>query len=318
MRQLSSPLKNASRYLDQEGQSSDEDSDCEEITSSNTEEQCELRVNSRNRGDGCIGEKEEVNKSCTRKRHLSPSYEDDGLSITAVENRQDKTPSPPRGARAKQKSQGDEEDLIVIDDRDPVNSKTGSLLLVKRRKIVDELVPKKSPVVSLLFTRAGKDSTTACQSPRSRGLTKGLSPIKKKKSSPFIYSRKRSTEASSISGQDSPGPISRGSLSRDAVPRDSSRGVTRDTGSPQSASRDIVSSERVSTGSMSRVQGRAPDEALMELKTVTNVKKISGKRNNDNPGSGITKPLSFVATRLNRKQLVSITCSGGEHFIRAL
>ena len=303
MRQLSSPLKNASRFLDQEGQSSDEDSDCEEITSSNREEQCELRANSRNRGDGCIGEKGDVNKSCTRKRPLSPSYEDDGLSITVVENRQDKTPSPPRGARAKQKSQGDEEDLIVIDDRDPVNSKTGSLLLVKRRKIVDELVPKKSPVVSLLFTRAGKDSTTSCQSPRSHGLTKGLSPIKKKKSSPFIYSRKRSTEASPISGQDSPGPIS-----RDTVPRDSSRGVTRDTGSPQSASRDIVSSERVSTGSMSRIQGRAPDEALMELKTATNVKEGSGKRNNDNPGSGTTKPLSFVATRLNRKQLVSITC----------
>ena len=45
----------------------------------------------------------------------------------------------------------------MIDDRDSVHLKTGSLLLVKRRKVADECVPKKSPVVSLLFTRAQKE-----------------------------------------------------------------------------------------------------------------------------------------------------------------
>ena len=287
MRQLSSPLKNVSRYLDQEGQSSDEDSDCEDMTRANQEKQCELRKNSSNEGNRSVAEKENADKTCARKRPLSPSYEDDGLSITVVENRQAGTPSPPRSILSKQKSQErDEKELIVIDDRDLSESKTGSLLLVKRRKMADELVPKKSPVVSLLFTRTRKDSARLSQSSRPVEQTKVPSPIKKK--SPFIYSRKRGVEVSPISGQDSPR----------LRPRDS---VSRDTTSRDSTSREIVS-----RGNVTRDQCRPADPELARLKVVTNAKTSEQKENKNCEGSGTTKHLSFVATRLNRKQLVSI------------
>lgn len=282
MRQLSSPLKNVSRYLDQEGQSSDEDSDCEDITKTRQEDMAQLRKSSSNQGNRRVAEKEDTDKRCTRKRPLSPNYEDDGLSITAVENRQDGTPSPPRSIRSKQNSQEkDDKELIVIDDRDPVHSKAGSLLLVKRRRVADELIPKKSPVVSLLFTRARKDTTRPSQSPRPAEQTKIPSPIKKK-STPFIYSRKRGAEISPASGQDSPSPQSRESATRDSTSR-------------VSGPRDIVS--------------RDPRRSADQLKVVTNAKTSDEQENGNCQGSGTTKQLSFVATRLNRKQLVSTTCS---------
>lgn len=291
MRQLSSPLKSVSRYLDQEGHSSDEESDCEDITRTNQEERCQLRKNLSNEGNGSVTEKENADKTCTRKRPLSPSYEDDGLSITAVENRQDKTPSPPRSLRLKQKAQErDEKEFIVIDDRDPVQSKTGSLWLVKRRRVADEIVPKKSPVVSLLFTRTRKDSARSSQFTGRAEQTKVPSPIQKK-STTFIYSRKRGAEISPISGQDSPQPM----------PRDS---VSRDTTSRGNVSRDDVT----------RDQRRSPDPELARLRVVTKAKTSEEKENKNCQGSGTTKHLSFVATRLNRKQLVSITCSGSVFF----
>ena len=285
MRQLSSPLKNVSRYLDQEGHSSDEDSDCGDLTRTNDEEQCELRKKSRNEGIGSVIEKEDANKTTTRKRSLSPNYEDDSLSITAVRSRQAGTPSPPRSCRSKQKQKSqekDEKELIVIDDRDSGNSKTGSLLLVKRRKVTDELVPKKSPVVSLLFTRTRKDLAKASpESPRPVEQTKAL----KKKSSPFIYSRKRGAEISPIKRQE---PL---------------RGISRDN-----ASRDRISRESVSRDGVSCDDCRSPDQERGKLKVVTNA-KLGIEKEDINCGGTGTKHLSFVATRLNRKQLVSKTCS---------
>lgn len=287
MRQLSSPLKNVSRYLDQEGQSSDGDSDCEDMTRTSQEEVPQLRKSSSNQGNRMFADKEDADETCTRKRPLSPNYEDDGLSITGVESRQDGTPSPPRSIRSKQNSQEkNEKELIVIDDRDPVHSKTGSLLLVKRRRVADELVPKKSPVVSLLFTRTRKDSTRPSQSPRTAELSKIPSPIKKK-STPFIYSRKRGAEISPVSRQDSPPPQSRESATRDSTSR-------------ESGSRDIVS----------RDPRRSADPEISKLKVVTNPKMSEEQESDNCQGSGTTKQLSFVATRLNRKQLVSTTCSG--------
>ncbi|XP_078377813.1 LOW QUALITY PROTEIN: uncharacterized protein LOC144660966 [Oculina patagonica] len=272
MRQLSSPLKNVSRYLDQEGQSSDEDSDCGDITRTNQEKQCELRKSSSSEGNRSVAEKDDGN---TRKRSLSPSYEDDGLSITAVENRQDKTPSPPRSLRLKQTAhEKDEKELIVIDDQDPAQSKTGSLWLVKRRRVADEIVPKKSPVVSLLFTRTRKDSPKPSQFTKPVEQTKVPSPIQKK-STPFIYSRKRGAEISPISGQDSPQPVTGDSVSRDTTSR-----------------------ERVP-----RDQCRSPKPELARLTVVTSAKTSKDKENKNCQRSGTTKHLSFVATRLNRKQL---------------
>ena len=306
MRQLSSPLKNASRYLNQEGQSSDEDEDedediaGEEITTSIREEYCELR-NTPCNGKENLEENENAVRSCSRKRALSPSHEDDGLSITSVGNRQDKTPSPPRSSREIQKSQERDEGLIVIDDRDPVNSKTGSLLLVKRRKVVDELVPRKSPVVSLLFTRKVKDVNATSHSPISHGLAKGLSPIKKR--SPFIYSRKRSAEASTISGRNSTGPLSHKTASRDDMPHDRAR----DALSQESTSRDSLSADGLLIEGVSRAQCRLSDETFIELSTATNTSESPRNRKKDNSRSEKTKPPFFVATRLNRKQLVSIS-----------
>lgn len=252
------------------------------MTRTNQEEQCELRKNSSNEGIWSVTEKEDANKTCTRKRPFSPSYEDDSLSITAVKNRQAGTPSPPPSCLSKQKSQEkDEEELIVIDDRDPVHSKSGSLLLVKRRKVADELVPKKSPVVSLLFTRTRKGLARASpESPRPVEQTKVPSPVKKK-SSPFIYSRKRGAEISPIQRQDAPRVVSRDNASRDRISRES---VPRD--------------------GVSRDECRSPDQELRKLKVVTNTKTSVGKEDKNYGGTG-TKYLSFVATRLNRKQLVS-------------
>jgi len=283
MRQLSSPLKNVSRYLDQEEQSSDDEDDgCEELTRSNEMGQCELRENSGNEGIWSVRENEK--KPNSRKRPLSPNYEDDSLSITAVKNRQAGTPSPPPSYRSKQKSQEKHEnELIVIEDRDSGSSKTGSLLLVKRRKMADELVPKKSPVVSLLFTRTRKElAKTSPESPRPIAQTKAPSPVKKK-SSPFVYSRKRGAEISPIKKQEPPRLITRDNASRDSVSR----------------------------GGMSRDDCRSLDQGRRKLEVVTNVKTNVEKDDNNCGGTG-TKHLSFVATRLNRKQLVSNTdtCSG--------
>ena len=277
MRQLSSPLKNVSRYLDQEGQSSDEDSDCEDLTRTNEEEQFELSKNTRNEGIGSVREMEDVKKTRTRKRPLSPSNEDDSLTLTAVRNRQAGTPSPPPSCHSKQKSRDKhEKELIVIDDRDSTYPKTGSLLLVKRRKVADEFVPKKSPVVSLLFTRTRKGLAKASpESPRPVEQTKASSTVKKK-SSPFIYSRTRCAEISPIKGQEPPRLISRDNESRDIISRD---GVSRD-------------------------ECRSPDQERKKLMVVTNAKTSLEKEDKNCEGTG-TKHLSFVATRLNRKQLVS-------------
>ena len=274
MRQLSSPLKNVSRYLDQEGQSSDEDGDCEDLTRTNEEEQFEL---TKNEGIGSVREMKDANKTCARKRPLSPSNEDDSLTLTAVKTRKAGTPSPPPSCHSKQKYRDKhEKELIVIDDRDPVHSKTGSLLLLKRRKVADEFVPKKSPVVSLLFTRTRKELGKGSPgSPRLVEQTKAPSPVKKK-SSPFIYPRKCGAEISPIKGQEPPRLISRDNEPRDITSRD---GVSRD-------------------------ECRSPDRERRKLKVVTNA-KTSLEKEDENCGRTATKHLSFVATRLNRKQLVS-------------
>lgn len=290
MRQLSSPLKNVSRYLDQEVQSSDdEDGDCEDLTRTSEEGQCELRTNSRNEGIWSVRENEDAKKTSSRKRPLSPNYEDDSLSITAVKNRQAGTPSPPPSYRSKQKShEKHQKEFIVFDDRDSGSSKTGSLLLVKRRKVADELVPKKSPVVSLLFTKTRKvlaKASPECARPVEQ--TKAPSPVKKK-SSPFVYSRKRGAEISPIKRQEPP------------------RLITRDNASGDSVSRGVIS----------RDDCRSLDQERRKLEVVTNTKTSVEKDDNNCGGTG-TKHLSFVATRLNRKQLVSNTdtCSGSETLI---
>ena len=241
---------------------------------------------------------EDANKTCTRKRPLSPSNKDDSLTITAVKNRRARTPSPPPSCCSIQASQDRvEKELIVIDDRDSVHSKTGSLLLVKRRKVTDELVPKKSPVVSLLFTRTRKELAKASpQSPRPVVQTIAPSPVKKK-SSPFIYSRKRGVEISPIKGQEPPRVISRDNASRDRMSRES---VLRDDVSCDHVSRDGVSSDAVS-----RDECRSPDQERRKSKVVTNAKTSLEKEDENCWGTG-TRHLSFVATRLNRKQLVRL------------
>ena len=315
MRQLSTPLKDVSRYLDQEGQSSDEGSESEDVTSNVPVDGYQRKESTSDIGNSGIAEKKGSGETFAKKRPLSPSYEDDGLSITTVEHRQEETPSPPRSNRSLQKSQEkNEDDLIVIEDRDGLDSRTGSLLLVKRRKITDDLIPKKSPVVSLLFTRAGKDSEKRRQSPRPVAAVT-------KKSSPFIYSRKRGSGISPIRQQDPPRPVSRDSVSRErasrqtvtneSVPRDnwslekmSSKSLTRESVIREDVSRNSVSRERVS-----RDQCQSPD--LLLIKDVTNTKYDDGRENQTSSVNGTAgaRHLSFVATRLNRQQLVSIGIS---------
>ena len=313
MRQLSTPLKDVSRYLDKEGLSSDEGSEHEDAEINDPVDEFELRKGCSNKRDLGVADKNNSREKSAKKRPLSPRYEDDGLSITAVEHRQDETPSPPRSNRSIEKSQENEDDkLIVLDDRDSLDSRTGSLLLVKRRKFTGDLMPKKSPVVSLLFTKSGKNSEKGSRSPRPVAQSKGSSPLMKKTSS-FIYSRKHGSSISPIKVQDRPRPESRGKVTRDSMSRkkESWENETRDSVSPGdksrkgmsrgSVSRSPVTGERMSSGDCS-----SSDLVLTKVKDVTNTKVANERENRTSSGSGTTRQLSFVATRLNRQQLVSI------------
>ena len=328
MRQLSTPLKDVSRYLDQEGQSSDEGSECEEAISNKPVKQSELRRSSCYQKDKSSTDKNDSKEKSTKKRPLFPNYEDDGLSITAVEHRQEETPSAPsRSYRLVENSQEKDKDkLIVVDDRDGPDSRTGSLLLVKRRKVTHDLVPRKSPVVSLLFTRAGKDAEKTSQSPRPVPQLKESSHATKK-SSPFIYSRKRGLNISPIRGQDPSRAVLRDSVSCETVSREIVTGesasrdslsrerlsneiCSRDSVPRSSASREKVSPSNVSCDSASHnsvpremLDNRchSPDVVPTKVKDATNKKD-----DNDKENKTTARQLSFVATRLNRQQLVSV------------
>ena len=298
MPQLSTPLKNVSRYLEQEGQSSDEGSESEDATSSEPVKRTELPRRFGYQGNKSTTERFSSGEKSGKKRLLSPSDDDDdGLSITEVEHRQEETPSPPRSNHSMERSQEKDEDkLIVIDDRNSPESRNGSLLLVKRRKLTHDLMPKKSPVVSLLFTRAGKGLGKSNQSPGTQ--SKGSSPTMKKSSS-SIYLRKPGTSISPIRGQS---PTKTGSLkgvSRDNLSKkDSSHnGVSRDDASTTSVSHSNVAREK-----LSHERSHSPDLVL------TNVKKVTSKKSLDNKREDRTtdRQLSFVATRLNRQQLVRV------------
>ena len=298
MPQLSTPLKNVSRYLEQEGQSSDEGSECEDATSSEPVKRTELPRRFGYQGNKSTTERLSPGEKSGKKRPLSPSDDDnDGLRITEVEHRQEETPSPPRSNHSMERSQEKDEDkLIVIDDRNSHESRKGSLLLVKRRKLTHDLMPKKSPVVSLLFTRAGKGLGKSNQSPWTR--SKGSSPTMKKPSS-STYLRKPGTSISPIRAQS---PTKTGSLkgvSRDNLSKkDSSHnGVSRDDASNTSVSHSNVAREK-----LSHERSHSPDLVLTDVKKVTSKKSLDNKREDRNTD----RQLSFVATRLNRQQLVRV------------
>lgn len=290
MRQLSTPLKDVSRYLEEGGQSSDEESGCEEAK---LDEPVKRWVTARH--VPC--------QKSAKKRPLSPSFKDDGLSITAVERRQEETPSPPRSDLSVDNLQEKDEDkLIVLDDRDSNDSRAGSLLLVKRRKIASDLMPRKSPVVSLLFTKTGKNSEKSSQSPQPLAQSRGSSPVVKR-SSPFIYSGRRSSCISPIRAQSPPRqePLDRVSRASVSHERESLENVTG-----KFESRD-VSRGRMSRKRVSLDQCQSPDLVITKVKDVINTKFVCEKEDRTTSGTKATKHLSFVATRLNRQQLVS-TC----------
>ena len=124
-------------------------------------DKCELKKGSSFKGDLSVSDKNGSSKKSAKKRPLSPCYEDDGLTITTVKHRQDETPSPPRGNPSVEKPQeSDDDNLIVIDDRDGPDSRTGSLLLVKRRKIAHGQHPQK---ISGCQFAVHKNSERFCQ-----------------------------------------------------------------------------------------------------------------------------------------------------------
>lgn len=299
MPQLSTPLKNVSRYLEQEGPSSDESSECEDATSSEPVKRTELPRRFGYQGNKSTTERLGPGEKSGNKRPLSPSDDDDddGLRITEAGHRQEKTPSPLRNNHSMERSQEKDEDkLIVIDDRDGSESRKGSLLLVKRRKLTHDLVPKKSPVVSLLFTRAGKRLEKTGQSPGTR--SKGSSPTMKKSSS-SIYSRKPGTNTSPIRGQSPTKTVSLKDVSREDLSKKdlSHNGVSRDNASNTSVSHSNVSREK-----LSHERCHSPDLVLTNVKKVTSKKSVDNKRENRTTD----RQLSFVATRLNRQQLVRV------------
>lgn len=297
MPQLSTPLKNFSRYLEQEGQSSDEGSECEDATISEPVKRTELPRRFGYQGNRSTTERLSPGEKSGKKRPLSPSDDDDdGLRITEVEHRQEETPSPRSNHSTERSQEKDEDKLIVIDDRNSPESRKGSLLLVKRRKLTHDLMPKKSPVVSLLFTRAGKALGKSNQSPGTR--SKGSSPTMKKSSS-SIYLRKPGTSISPIRAQS---PTKTGSLkgvSRDNLSKkDSSHnGVSRDDASTTSVSHSNVAREK-----LSHKRSHSPDLVLTNVKKVTSKKSLDHKREDRTTD----RQLSFVATRLNRQQLVRV------------
>ena len=97
------------------------------------------------------------------------------------------TPSPPATNGSVEMLNGGEK-LIVLEDRDS-DSRTGSLLLMKKRRISSDFIPKKSPVVSLLFTKSQKSAEKNSASPRPNVPSRGSSPVVKRSSS-FLYSRR--------------------------------------------------------------------------------------------------------------------------------
>lgn len=297
MPQLSTPLKNFSRYLEQEGQSSDEGSECEDATISEPVKRTELPRRFGYQGNRSTTERLSPGEKSGKKRPLSPSDDDDdGLRITEVEHRQEETPSPRSNHSTERSQEKDEDKLIVIDDRNSPESRKGSLLLVKRRKLTHDLMPKKSPVVSLLFTRAGKALGKSNQSPGTR--SKGSSPTMKKSSS-SIYLRKPGTSISPIRALS---PTKTGSLkgvSRDNLSKkDSSHnGVSRDDASTTSVSHSNVAREK-----LSHKRSHSPDLVLTNVKKVTSKKSLDHKREDRTTD----RQLSFVATRLNRQQLVRV------------
>ncbi|XP_068715646.1 breast cancer type 1 susceptibility protein homolog isoform X2 [Montipora foliosa] len=188
LRQLSTPLKEASRYLDQEGQSSGEESECEENTINEPVNRSKYPESS-----SCVRSKSTVRHSPTspvdlaNKQTFFSSYEADGTSIATVERQLVETPSPPASNGSVEMLNGGEK-LIVLEDRDS-DSRTGSLLLMKKRRIPSDFIPKKSPVVSLLFTKSQKSAEKNSASPRPNVPSRGSSPVVKRSSS-FLYSRR--------------------------------------------------------------------------------------------------------------------------------
>ena len=309
MRQLATPLKEASRYLDHEGQSSDEESECsvdtvnDPVTGSRS-----LTCSSFDKPELIVEKRRDSPIKPARKRPFSPGFETDEESVKAAERRLVETPSPPSSKGAVE-ILNDGDKLLALEDRDS-DSRAGSLVLVKKRKLSGDFIPKKSPVVSLLFrnSRINPREPSAMSKPEKQ--PGGSSPVVKRSSS-FLYSRKR---GSCIS------PISSAQLSlRTQSAKDSLLDtMSRNRGNSQKE--DILETgENLSFSDESRKSGPgkdafseslsgdhrpSPDLVLTVVKDITNSKVATDERERRN-SSGCERQLSFVATRLNRQQLVS-------------
>ena len=239
MPQLSSPLKDVSRYLDQEGKSFDEDSDSDMPD--------DFTKNCTSSKDPCKEEKASggndnySSSDCLSKPSPFTPDEENLLSVTA--------PARPGTNHFKHRPNCQEEELLVVDD--------SSVQLVKRTKLAHDLIPKKSPVVNLLFANTGKRSEKAGQSLRLAGLA-----ATKRTAASRMYSDTMYPTIAPIEGQHE-------------------------------------------TAVESRDQRESPDSRHAKLRVVTNTKDRSQAE--PTPSRNVTTAhLSFVATRLNRRQLVSI------------
>ena len=141
MPQLATPLKEASRYLDHEGQSSDEENECSVDTVNNPVTRSQsLTCPSLDKPELIVEKRRDSPVKPARKRPFSPGFETDGESVQAMERRLVETPSPPPSKGAVE-ILNDVEKLIALEDRDS-DSRAGSLLLVKKRKLSGDFIPK--------------------------------------------------------------------------------------------------------------------------------------------------------------------------------
>lgn len=311
MPQLATPLKEASRYLDHEGQSSDEESECSVDTVNNPVTRSQsLTCSSLDKPELIVEKRRDSPVKPARKRPFSPGFETDGESVQAMERRLVETPSPPPSKGAVE-ILNDLDKLIALEDRDS-DSRAGSLLLVKKRKLSGDFIPKKSPVVSLLFRKSQKNPREPSAIAKPEKQPGGSSPVVKRSSS-FLYSRKRGSCISPISrAQLTPRTQSATDALLDTMSRNrgnSQKEEILETGeniSFSDESRKSGPSKDVLSESLSGEHRPSPDLVLTVVKDITNSKVASDERERRNSsGSERTRQLSFVATRLNRQQLVS-------------
>ena len=311
MRQLATPLKEASRYLDQEGLSSDEENECPNDTVNDPDTGSQSPTcSSFDKTELIVEKRHDSPVKPPKKRPFSPSFETDGESVKAVERRLVETPSPPSSKGAAE-ILNDADKLIAFEDRDS-DSRAGSLLLVKKRKLTSDFVPKKSPVVSLLFRKSRKNPEKPSAMPKPETQAGGSSPVVKRSSS-FLYSRKRGSCISPISrAQPTPRTESANDALLDTMSR--SRGNSQKEEIMKTGENTSFSDESPKSGpskdvlseSLSGEHRLSPDLVLTVAKDITNSTVATDERERRNSsGFERTVQLSFVATRLNRQQLVS-------------